>query len=137
MSHWILPFSSTTYEATDALLELGRLTWRLRYTRSIQRGDELYLYESRPTSAIVARVLVTSVPGTMIEDRGYWKPGAMTADAAVAMHFDVELGEIFAPEVREKLGLRELLTHGMNGAPRSMQLLAPETIDYVSQVVAE
>lgn len=74
MTVWIVASEHATYRSEDAFRELEEVNWSETQSAHIALGDVVYLYITRPVSAIGIKCSVTAVglPEPDIDDRDYW-----------------------------------------------------------------
>ena len=134
---WILPANSKFFDLAGCFAEFGEVYWTQYF--NLQTGDTGYLYCSAPDSAILYKFEVV----------GHDLPYSKEMDAEIKYYVNPK---DFEPSIEHKryarmkhidethahrLGLANLLEHGMNGAPRgAVNLSDPgfaELLSYIEE----
>jgi hypothetical protein len=91
---WLFQCRPDSYDLRGAVEQLSELTWMIRtHRKRIHDGDTVYLWESGPDAALIARGTITSEPAPLSEDssqrRFYRDPTAADGEALrVWLHVD-------------------------------------------------
>lgn len=139
-AYWIIPSNSNTFDTVFAFERLRELHWSEVGDSSIAEGDVVYLYSSRPDSAITHKCLVTAThvdAGDLIDDSAFWRdPNALAERLNNRSWMRLRLLSAFEAAVRSQLSLQELQQHGLKGTMAGRQRLPSEVLAYVQRVEA-
>lgn len=133
MNYWIRAYDNKKYRVADFIRDNGFIDWGTR--NHFAEGDIVFLYATSPLSRITFAMQVTKTGMTWkesIDDSAYfisqehydhWLSHRRTT---TYVRYSL-LRELHSPY----LTFRQLMDHGLGGAPRSPRRLQPEVIDYI------
>ena len=114
-SNWIIPCNPNFFDISGAFSTLRSLDWR-QWAKSIEVGDFVYIYVSKPVQAIMYKTVVrqTYIPYDQVDSSD--APFNLADDLEHTENPDwymrLELIREFPPEA---LTLRKLVEHGLRG----------------------
>ncbi len=111
MEQWIIPCNVKYYDVEGAFKKLKKLDWK-QSARTIEVGDEVFIYVGKPISAIKYRCKVNKVNlnSTEINDSEFVLDGQPYE--TYGNYMELELLEMFS---NEKYSLDVLRKKGMKG----------------------
>ena len=111
MEQWIIPWNIKYYDVEGAFNKLQRIDWK-QSNKSINEGDEVYIFVGKPIMAIRYRCKVNKVNLKKIEidDSAYVLNGQVYID--YGNHMELELIEKYDDE---KYSLTVLRNKGLKG----------------------
>lgn len=111
---WLISANHSKYDHIKAFKELPYIDWK--QTASFEEGDEVYIYSSKPTSAIefLAEVIKTNISSEeALDDKEYWKDlQEYESGKSNGKYVRLQLMKIFS---EDKITLEELHNHGLKG----------------------
>lgn len=133
MNYWIRAYDNKKYRVADFIRDNGYIDWGMR--NHFEIDDIVFLYATSPVSRITFAMEVTKINLT-------WKESVDDSEYFISQsHYDHWLANrestlyVRYSLVRELhspyLNFRNLMDHGLGGAPRSPHRLMPEVIDYI------
>lgn len=134
---WMLPANSRFFDYAGCFKKYGEIYWSQYY--NFQTGDTGYLYSSAPDSAIVCKFSIEGhdLPYTQDMDKElefYVNPKDFEPQK---VHNRFAKLKVLAETHSSRLGLANLLEHGMNSAPRgALNLSDPgftELLKYIEE----
>lgn len=134
---WIIPANPKFFNHKACFEELGQIYWTQYF--NFQAGDIGYIYYSHPKSCITFKFVVTAsdLPYSdevLVEKKFYKIPSDMERSKQHNRYFVIKkIGE----SVSGKLSLKNMMQHGMKGAPMgAMEISKPryeELLKYIEE----
>lgn len=133
MNYWIRAYDNKKYRVADFIRDNGFIDWGTR--NHFAEGDIVFLYATSPLSRITFAMQVTKTGMTWkesIDDSAYfisqehYDHWLSHRRSTTYVRYSL-LRELHSPY----LTFRQLMDHGLGGAPRSPRRLLPEVIDYI------
>lgn len=133
MNYWIRAYDNKKYRVADFIRDNGFIDWNQR--NHFAAGDIVFLYATAPASRLTFAMEVTRTSMT-------WQESPDDSEYFISQeHYDHWLSHrqstlyvrySLIRELRSPyLSFRNLMEHGLGGAPRSPRRLYPEVIDYI------
>lgn len=132
---WMLPANSRFFDYAGCFKKYGEIYWSQYY--NLQKGDTGYLYSSAPDSAIICKFSIEGhdlpyAPEMDKELEFYVNPKDFDPQK---VHNRFAKLKILAETHSSRLGLANLLEHGMNSAPRgALNLSDPGFADLLKYI---
>ncbi|WP_168225768.1 HNH endonuclease [Pseudarthrobacter sp. NIBRBAC000502771] len=138
MAVWIIASDYATYRSLDAFRALEEVNWSEAPNAHIAPGDVVYLYITRPISAIGVKCYVTSVglPELEIDDREFWVDEQRLLERINGRTWmRLKRVAVFSDEQRALLKGAVLERYGLRGGfVQSRQRATVELLDYIESV---
>lgn len=121
MASWIIPCNPKFYDVEGAFSHLRKVNWK--QSRSIDVGDDVYIYVGSPIKAILFRCCATKVnlPRVEIDDSAFVKHGEVFE--RYGNYMELELKQSF---LHEQLTLDRLQAAGMKGNVQGPRQVTPD-----------
>jgi hypothetical protein len=136
--HWIVPSNSSTFDTAAAFEHQREVNWSEVGESSIEAGDTVYLYSSRPSSSVSHKCLVTATrvrQEDLVDDAAFWRdPMALAERLERRSWMKLELVLTFDTSDRRKLSLTELQSHGLKGTMSGRQRLTESVLAYIQSM---
>lgn len=138
MTVWIVASKHATYRSEDAFRELEEVNWSETQSAHIALGDVVYLYITRPISAIGIKCSVTAVglPQPDIDDRDYWvNEKEMIERRQRRSWMRLKRMTVFSDEQRAQLKGTVLERYGLRGRRvQGRQRATDEILAYIESI---
>lgn len=138
MAVWIIASDYATYRSEDAFRALEEVNWSETATAHIAPGDVVYLYITRPISAIGVKCYVTSVglPEPEIDDREFWVDEQRLLERIKGRTWmRLKRVAVFSDEQRAQLKGTVLERYGLRGGSvQGRQHPTAQLLDYIESV---
>ncbi|WP_181035090.1 HNH endonuclease [Arthrobacter sp. B0490] len=138
MTVWIVASENATYRSEDAFRELEEVNWSETRTAYIALGDVVYLYITRPVSAIGIKCSVTAVGLSEldIDDRDFWADEQeMIERRQHRTWMKLKRTTVFSDEQRAQLTDAVLERHGLHGGRvQGRRRATAEILAYIESV---
>lgn len=138
MAAWIIASDYATYRSEDAFRALEEVDWSETRSANIAVGDVVYLYITRPVSAIGVKCYVTSsgLPEPKIDDRDFWVDEQRLLERIKGRTWmRLERVAVFSDEQRAQLKGAVLERHGLRGGRvQGRRRATGELLDYIESV---
>lgn len=138
MAVWIMASDYATYRSLDAFRALEEVNWSEAPNAHIAPGDVVYLYITKPISAIGVKCYVTSVglPEPEIDDREFWVDEQRLLERINGRTWmRLKRVAVFSDEQRALLKGAVLERYGLRGGfVQSRQRATVELLDYIESV---
>lgn len=133
MNYWIRAYDNRKFRVADFIRDNGFIDWGMR--NHFELGDIVFLYATAPLSRITFAMEVTKTGMT-------WRESVDDSEYFISQeHYDHWLTHresttyvrySLLRELRSPLlSFRNLMEHGLGGAPRSPRRLMPEAVEYI------
>lgn len=133
MNYWIRAYDNKQYRVADFIRDNGFIDWGMR--NHFEVGDIVFLYATAPKSRIAFCMEVTKT------DMDWTESPDDSAYFISQEHYDHWLlnrrqtryvrYQLVKELTSPALTFRNLMDHGLGGAPRSPRRLLPEVVDYI------
>lgn len=131
--NWIIAANIKKYDVLSAFNDNTYVDWR--QNASIQVGDIVYIYVSRPYKRVMFKTVVIAVNLTLNEttqDKKYWVDQLTYDNSKVSKYMRLKLVQKIDNEL---LTLDKIIEYGMKGAPQRATKLKIETLSYIEQCI--
>ncbi|MEW1950963.1 HNH endonuclease [Pseudarthrobacter sp902506025] len=138
MAVWIIASDYATYRSDDAFRALEEVDWSETPTAHIAPGDVVYLYITRPISAIGVKcyVKVVGLPEPKIDDREFWVDEQRLLERIKGRTWmRLKRVTVYSDEQRAQLKGAVLERYGLRGGyVQGRQHATAELLEYIESV---
>lgn len=131
MTSWIVPCNPEKYDIKGALQKLIQIDWHQKAS-SIETGDIVYIYVSKPYQKILFQCVVvkTNMDDYEIDDRKFVKDGAQFLNEGPYMrvHLVKKLDEC-------DIDLKALRIQGLKGNIQGPRRVDGELLEYIEKTI--
>ena len=128
INYWIVPSSSTDYDAIGAFKSLKTIDWGNAQNNKFEEGDIVYIYSSSPVQALTIETKVIKVnvtPDQLLDnDRAYMHSDMRTLDN----YFRLEL---IGFTDKKALSITQLQKNGLKGNIQGKRKISGQLLEYI------
>ena len=130
MSTFVMPSNRNKYDATSAFNNLLTVLWSQKNNKSVNIGDIIYIYESKPQQRLVlkTRVIDRDVTKNYIDDSQY--AAESTSFGKKGPWFTLRLVE----NINIEINLQDLRDWGLKGNIQSLRRLNDDIVKHIEHV---
>ncbi|AOZ99156.1 HNH endonuclease [Flavobacterium commune] len=132
MKEWIISANAEMYDHTSSFEHFGYIDWRQGLTK-FEIGDIIYIYSTRPTSAIQYKCIIEKInlsKHNIRDDKNYWKNFEEYQKSINGTFMRLRLMDQIS---NEKLKLENLKLNGLKAAPQGPVKIKPELSIYINK----